>query len=182
VKFSDQPSRQVYLAVNETLYPIANPDTMEVLGLTWDQIIYIMQNDAARFKYGATLDLYASPATVEQFKNEIISKKSQEESVKHRDEVFSHWNTSVFTATLSARYDAPDFLVYNFSIKMIRSCDMYSNISLSKSDAVNSYLRARYGPDEMVLFVEGPVLQAFVPAHQGCSMYTALFQVPIEGS
>lgn len=28
VKFSDTPDRQIYLALNATLFPIANPDTV----------------------------------------------------------------------------------------------------------------------------------------------------------
>jgi len=34
VKYQDSGSRQIYLALNSTLYPISNPDTMDELGLT----------------------------------------------------------------------------------------------------------------------------------------------------
>ena len=181
VKFSDSPSRQVYLALNMTLYPIANPDTMAALGLSWDQISFAPEQDFSLYRYVSALDMYAAPGIVQELKNEIIMIKMQDEAAKHRYIELSYWNTSLFTANLSARYDYPDFIKYLFTIKMNRACDAFNSTQLSKSSIVDSFLRKRFGPDEMVLFVEGPVLQAFIPVHYGCSAYSVDFHIPVEG-
>lgn len=181
VKFSDSASRQVYLALNMTLYPIGNPDTMDALGLSWGQIVYAPQKEFSLFKYVDTLNMYAAPGIVEQVKNELNTFKMKDEADKHKYVGLSYWNTSLFTANLSARYDYPDFIKYLFTIKMNRVCDAFNTTQLSKSSIVDSFLKNRFGPDEMVLFVEGPVLQAFVPVHIGCSAYSVDFHIPVEG-
>ena len=181
IKFSDMAGRQVYLALNMTLYPIGNPDTMDALGLSWDQIVYAPQREFSLFKYADTLNMYAAPGTVEQVKNELNKAKMQDEADKHKYIWLSYWNTSLFTANLSARYDYPDFVKYLFTIKMNRACDALNSTQLSKLSIIDIFLKKRFGPDEMVLFVEGPVLQAFVPVHYGCNAYSVDFHVPIEG-
>ena len=181
VKFSDSPSRQVYLALNMTLYPIANPDTMAALGLSWDQISFAPKQDFSLYRYVSALDMYAAPGIVQELKNEIIMIKMQDEAAKHRYIELSYWNTSLFAANLSSRYDYPDTVKYFFTIKMNRPCEALNSTQLSKSAIIDSFLKRRFGPDEMLLFVEGPALQAFVPAHDGCSTYSVEFNVPIEG-
>jgi len=147
VKFSDSPSRQVYLALNMTLYPIANPDTMAALGLSWDQISYAPQQDFSLYKYVSDLDMYAAPGTVQQLKNKIVIIKMLDEAAKHRYIELSYWNTSLFAANLSSRYDYPDTVKHFFTIKMNRSCEALNSTQLSKLAIMDSFLRRRFGSD-----------------------------------
>ena len=60
-------------------------------------------------------------------------------------------------------------------------CSPFEQMNLSTAAETNDCLRSRYGPDEMLLFVEGPSIQTFLFRQQNCTFYFNEFRIPIEG-
>jgi hypothetical protein len=114
---------------------------MAALGLSWDQISYAPQQDFSLYKYVSDLDMYAAPGTVQQLKNKIVIIKMLDEAAKHRYIELSYWNTSLFAANLSSRYDYPDTVKHFFTIKMNRSCEALNSTQLSKLAIMDSFLK-----------------------------------------
>ena len=60
-------------------------------------------------------------------------------------------------------------------------CSSFEQMNLSTGAETNNFLRSRFGPDEMLLFVEGPSIQTFLFRQQNCTFYDRKFNIPIEG-
>ena len=62
-----------------------------------------------------------------------------------------------------------------------RGCSSFQQMNLSAAAKTNNFLKNRFGPDEMVLFLEGPSIQAFLIRQRNCTFYFQEFNIPIEG-
>jgi hypothetical protein len=72
----------------------------------------------------------------------------------------------------------PYRLTLNFTS---RSCDQFDHIKFTLSDETSQFVKQHFGPDEIIIFVEGPQLQAFMPLHMGCNVYVIRFAVGVNG-
>ena len=69
IKFTDSSEKQIYLSLNGTLFPIANPDTMESLGFEWTDITYAYRSTFYEYKIGDQLNVYKS--SIQAYKESI---------------------------------------------------------------------------------------------------------------
>lgn len=74
IKYSDNPSKQVFLVLNNTLFPVANADTFTSLGFDWGNIIYVQTAALTSYSIGPSIDMYSSDIKV--YKTLIENSKS----------------------------------------------------------------------------------------------------------
>ena len=60
-------------------------------------------------------------------------------------------------------------------------CPLFEQITISNRSETSGSLRSRFGPDEMLLFIEGPSIQTLLLRQRDCNSYLNTFDVPIEG-
>jgi hypothetical protein len=63
----------------------------------------------------------------------------------------------------------------NITFPNRKDCNCYDYIPLTNSDIGDKWIRTNLGPDEILVYVEGPTLQTIIPSYNGCHSYSTIF-------
>ena len=92
------------------------------------------------------------------------------------------WNTSTMAGE-SARisYEVHDRHVSTIISVDRNACETRTFLKLTEGlhSVANDLIQRHYGPDELIVFMEGPTLQAKIGAYRGCNKYAVNFSVPV---
>ena len=81
VQFLDQ-DRQIYLVLNQTLFPLANPDTMEALGLWMGEVNFISSKHMLGTPRGRMINMYDPKVDTHYFYEEVQIARSRPRQLK----------------------------------------------------------------------------------------------------
>jgi hypothetical protein len=62
-----------------------------------------------------------------------------------------------------------------------RGCTVFDHLKISSDAETTALVHKHVGPDELLVFVEGPTLQAFVANYRGCNVYGSHFEIAVAG-
>lgn len=61
------------------------------------------------------------------------------------------------------------------------SCTPFNHLKISESNETTNTVHRQLGPDELLLFIEGPSMQTLIPYYKGCNSYISKFLIPASG-
>jgi hypothetical protein len=68
------------------------------------------------------------------------------------------------------------------TVEFIRtSCTPFNDLKISESNETTLTVHKQLGPDELLLFIEGPSMQTLIPYYKGCNSYISKFEIPLAG-
>ena len=72
--------------------------------------------------------------------------------------------------------------LHHVSIRIKRkSCTLYDHLKISESAETTALIHKHVGPDELLIFVEGPTLQTLIANYKGCNLYSTHFEIAVAG-
>jgi hypothetical protein len=92
------------------------------------------------------------------------------------------WNvTSIGGESVKIRL-GKNSLHHFVTVEFIRtSCTPFNDLKISESNETTLTVHKQLGPDELLLFIEGPSMQTLIPYYKGCNSYISKFEIPLAG-
>ena len=71
IKYTDTADKSCYIALDDTLYQVANADTVDALGFSWNDLVYIQTSYTRGMSIGTSLNIYNISLNISEFRDRI---------------------------------------------------------------------------------------------------------------
>ena len=98
--------------------------------------------------------------------------------------ILTGWNTTLMSTGETARVVLGTISsLPHLSIRIKRKgCTVYDHLKISNHAETTGLVHKHVGPDEIIVFVEGPSIQALIANYKGCNTYAVHFEIPVAGT